>query len=105
MKRFIKFFGKYCSKGIDIVSSFLAALLIIAAAYELGNPLLYLVPLLFFSFIGLFLVGFVFDIPRLIYCVLKKNRNNLKKCYYWNCDEFHSCRYNDTIQADPDCPE
>lgn len=50
------------------------------------------------STIGMFaIVNFIFfDIIQPIYCKIKQKTNNKNKCFFWSCENWHNCKYNDT---------
>lgn len=36
----------------------------------------------------------VLDLIRYIYCKLKIKHNNRKKCFFWDCPNWHNCDFN-----------
>lgn len=41
-------------------------------------------------------------LAKKIYCKWKKKHNNGRKCYYWDCSEWHICPYNGERTRLPD---
>lgn len=63
---------------------------------EIPKELLKIMEIL--STIGMFaIVDFImFNIIQPIYCYIKQKRNNKNKCFFWTCENWHNCKYNDT---------
>ena len=56
----------------------------------------------FVEFVIVMFLSFIIHnvVIKKIYCKWKKKHQTKKRCYFWNCKEWHTCPYNYDVRSE-----